>query len=153
MSTLCRAKWNGQGNDWGERPSRSLGGASRAALPVKDVFGGTPNTARETHALQTHLSDFLKGRVKEGRRFRIIRKFSEIFRENSPFPKKFRIIFFGMGVVCVRVSQSQSKWVKPVWGRAEGRRLKANIVKLNDLQHKQLYSGRTMINLVNHGQN
>jgi len=36
------------------RRTRSLGGASRAALPVKDVFGGTPNTERETHALPIH---------------------------------------------------------------------------------------------------
>src|SRR5208283_5209195 len=50
MSTLCRANWALR-NVRGARPSRSLCGASRAALPVKDVFGGTPNTARETHAL------------------------------------------------------------------------------------------------------
>jgi len=35
----------------GARPSRSPGGASRAALPDKDVSGGTPNTACGTHAL------------------------------------------------------------------------------------------------------
>jgi hypothetical protein len=55
MSTLCRAKWQLR-NVRGARPSRSLGGASRPALPVKDVFGGTPNTARETHALPINLS-------------------------------------------------------------------------------------------------
>ncbi len=37
---------------FGERePSRSPGGASRAALPAEDVSGGTPDTARGTHAL------------------------------------------------------------------------------------------------------
>jgi hypothetical protein len=50
MSTLCRATLE-RLNVQGARPSRSLGGASRAALQAKDVFGGTPNTARETHAL------------------------------------------------------------------------------------------------------
>src|SRR5208282_1999804 len=53
MSTLCRAEWQnvGQGNVRGARPSRSLCGASRAALPVKDVCGGTPNTgARDARA-------------------------------------------------------------------------------------------------------
>ncbi len=58
MSTLCRAKWQLR-NVRGPRPSRSLCGASRPALPVKDVFGGTPNTARVTHALPIHLSTFL----------------------------------------------------------------------------------------------
>src|SRR5208283_419948 len=43
----------------GARPSRSPCGASRAAHPVKDVFGGTPNTARKTHALPIHLSALL----------------------------------------------------------------------------------------------
>jgi hypothetical protein len=41
------------------RRTRSLGGASRPALPLKDVFGGTPDTARETHALPIHLFAFL----------------------------------------------------------------------------------------------
>src|SRR5208282_3766273 len=68
MSTLCRAKWklrNVRGlrpfyrAAAGRRRTRSPGGASRAALPVKDVFGGTPNTARETHALPIHLSALL----------------------------------------------------------------------------------------------
>jgi hypothetical protein len=36
-----------------DRPGRFAG--RLAALPVKDVFGGTPNTARETHALPIHL--------------------------------------------------------------------------------------------------
>ena len=58
MSTLCRAKQELR-NVRGARPSRSLCGASRAAIPVKDVPGGTPGTARETHALPTHLSAFL----------------------------------------------------------------------------------------------
>ena len=35
----------------GARPSRSLCGASRAALPGKLVIGETPNIARERHAL------------------------------------------------------------------------------------------------------
>src|SRR5208282_382602 len=55
MSTLRLAKCELR-NVRAARPSRSLGGASRAALPHKDVFGGTPNTARETHALPIHLS-------------------------------------------------------------------------------------------------
>ena len=58
MSTLCRAK-QGPRNVRGSRPSRSLCGASRAALQYKDVFGGTPNTACGTHALPTHLSALL----------------------------------------------------------------------------------------------
>jgi hypothetical protein len=58
MSTLCRAERKLR-NVLGARPSRSLCGASRAAHPVKDVFGGTPNTARETHALPIHLSALL----------------------------------------------------------------------------------------------
>jgi hypothetical protein len=68
MSTLCRAKWQLR-NVRGARPiyraatarrrTRSQCGASRPAIPVKDVFGGTPNTARETHALPTHLSALL----------------------------------------------------------------------------------------------
>jgi hypothetical protein len=32
-------------------------GASRAALSGKDVFGGTPNSARETHALPSTSTD------------------------------------------------------------------------------------------------
>jgi hypothetical protein len=59
MSTLCRAKCE-LGNVRGSRPSRSPGGASRAALPVKDVSGGTPTTMRETHALPIRLSAFLR---------------------------------------------------------------------------------------------
>ncbi len=58
MSTLCRANWKCR-NVRGAPPSRSLCGASRPVLPVKDVFGGTPNTARETHALPIHRSALL----------------------------------------------------------------------------------------------
>jgi hypothetical protein len=61
MSTLCRVKWERR-NVRGSRPSRSLCGASRAALPVKDVSGGMPITARGTHALPIRLSSILRVR-------------------------------------------------------------------------------------------
>ena len=68
MSTMCRDKWELR-NVRGARPcyraeamrrrTRSLCDASRAALPHKNVSGGTPTTARETHALPIHFSAFL----------------------------------------------------------------------------------------------
>jgi hypothetical protein len=45
-------------NQPGARPSRLLCGASRAAFSGKDVSGGTPNTARATHALPVHIDTF-----------------------------------------------------------------------------------------------
>jgi len=131
MSTLCRAGWDCR-NVRGARPfyraaatrrrTRSLGGASRAALPDKDVFGGTPNTARETRALPTHPSAFLKGRVKGGR---VISDFSKYFgniSEKQPFSEIISDYFFW---------QSLSKWacravalkaVPPNYFRGSGRR-------------------------------
>ncbi len=58
MSTHCRAKRQLR-NVQRAQPSRSLCGASRPALPLKDVFGGTPDTACETHALPIRLSALL----------------------------------------------------------------------------------------------
>jgi hypothetical protein len=57
--------------------------SSRAALPDKDVFGGTPNTARETHALPTHFSAFLKGRGKGGRKISDYSFWGRFARSNS----------------------------------------------------------------------
>jgi hypothetical protein len=95
------------------------------------VFGGTPNTARETRALPTHPSAFLKGRVKGGR---VISDFSKYFgniSEKQPFSEKISDYFFRSATVPVAVrgvsphframaGQSQSKWVKPMWGKAKG---------------------------------
>ena len=48
------------------------------------------------------------GNVKRTvQKYRIIGNISEIFRENGPFPKKFRIYFFGEGK---GLGQSRSKW-------------------------------------------
>jgi hypothetical protein len=77
----------------GARPSRSPGGASRAALPVKDVFDGTPTTARETHALPTHFA-FQQCRVKEGRKISDNRKYFGNISEKQPFPEKILDYFF-----------------------------------------------------------
>ena len=91
MSTLCRAEWERR-NVRGARPSRSLGGASRAALLDKDVFGGTPNTARETHALPIHFSALQKCRVKGGRKISDLFFCKRIARMGLPrrSPESFR---------------------------------------------------------------
>ena len=93
MSTLCRAKWE-RGNVRGARPSRSPGGASRAALPVKEVFGGTPDPAPETHALPIHLSACLKGRVNGGRKISDNRKYFGNISEKRPFSEIISDLFF-----------------------------------------------------------
>ncbi len=127
MSTLCRANWNGQRNVSGARPSRSLCGASRAALPDKDVFGGTPDTARETHALPTHLSAFLKGWVKRDRKISDNPKNFGNISEKQPFSEIISDYFFwgerdrpgrcaGRPAPHFRTKagQSRSKSVKPI---------------------------------------
>src|SRR5208283_2634846 len=69
--TPLRFMGNAKGcKDWGARPfyravaarrrTQSLCGASRAALPDKDVFGGTPTIAHGTHALPIHLSALIR---------------------------------------------------------------------------------------------
>ncbi len=106
MSTLCRAGRKCR-NVRGARPSRSLGGASRAALPDKDVFGGTPNTARETHALPTHLSAFLKCRIKRGRKISDNPKNFGNISEKQPFSEIISDYF--LETLCrVRCSQTGS---------------------------------------------
>jgi hypothetical protein len=107
MSTPCRAKGEPQ-NVRGARPSRSLGGASRAALPDKDAFGGRPNTARETRALPTHLPAFQKCRVKEGRKISDNRKYFGNISDKQPFSEKISDLFFGRWTCRVRLSETGS---------------------------------------------
>jgi hypothetical protein len=109
MSRLCRATLEFR-NVRGARPSRSLGGASRAALPDKDVFGGTPNTARETHALPTYFSAFQKCRIKRGR----------------------KVSDYSLDTLCrIRLSQTGSKWAC----RAEAVSAKADQTMINIVKH------------------
>src|ERR1700677_3565849 len=58
-SSTKKVRIENGGKSGGARPSRSPCGASRAALLEKDVFGGTPNTARETHALPRPVASLL----------------------------------------------------------------------------------------------
>ena len=136
MSTLCRAKWKPR-MVRGSRPSRSLCGASRAALPVKDVSGGTPDTARETHALPIHLSAFQKGRVKAGR------KISDLFfgkGQGSNQARSTQVIplFFATLSPCafafllVREGTNQRKVA-----RMQRRKVKPNQSESNQFQGRQ----------------
>jgi hypothetical protein len=118
MSTLCRAKWELR-NVRSARPfyraaarrrrTRSLGGASRAAPSVQDVFGGTPDTARETHALPTHLSAFLKSRGKGCRKISDNQKYFGNISEKQSFSEIISDYFLGKGS---RLNQGQSKRIK-----------------------------------------
>src|SRR5271157_1674191 len=67
--------------------------------------------------------------LKGVEKFRIMRNISEIFRKNSPFPKKFRIYFFAGGLpprspraeaIAAKAGQSGSKWVKAIWSGFDG---------------------------------
>jgi hypothetical protein len=71
---------------------------------------------------------------KEVEEFRIIRKISEIFRKNSPFPKKFRIYFFGKGRGLGQSQSNRCCWVKLPPSLPQLRRDKAGQIYANVLQ-------------------
>ena len=93
MSTLCRAGriWQGNGNQ-GLCPSDSPANHFPALIP------------------SAPLENNPKYRVKGGRKISDNRKYFGNFRKNSPFPKKFRVIFFGWsdrpGCCAVRLAPS-----------------------------------------------
>ena len=114
MSTLCRAERNGR-NMQGQTcisPESSQVDFLQTHLSAF-LKGGRPpvqfrrsqsqsvtviiSLKRRDHPPSQHLPGMkpLKGGLKKVRKFPIIRKISEIFRINSPFPKLFRIIFLG----------------------------------------------------------
>jgi hypothetical protein len=64
------------------------------------VFGGTPNTARETHALPTRHSAFQKGRVNGGRNISDNPKYFGNISEKQPFSEIISDYFFGEGLPC-----------------------------------------------------
>jgi hypothetical protein len=90
-----------------ERPSRSLGGASRAALPAKDVFGGTPiHRARDARAPRSSQSQ-IRARLCE----------SMPVKPVKPMPRfnlalKSVCKFFTMNHLHIKPGQSPSKSVK-----------------------------------------
>jgi hypothetical protein len=120
-----------------------------ATLANKDVFGGTPNTARETHALPIHLFAFQK-RVKGGRKISDNPKNFGNISDKRPFSENISDLFFAGGlprqarravavssavlsaVVLTKVEadtakedvakagQSGSKRVKPIWSGFDG---------------------------------
>jgi hypothetical protein len=60
---------------------------------------------------------------------------------------------FPCAFVKVRVSQTQSKWVKPILWVKLAVGIACKSMTMNSLQNKQLSSGQTVFNLVMHGQN
>jgi len=136
MSTLCRADWKCR-NVWGARPSRSPGGASRAALPDKEVFGGTPTTARETPALPIHLSVFLKGRVEGLERISENRKY---FGKTALFRKYFGLFFWPTRKTApdsASASQTGINSVKNCGVGQNGGQIACKYFKMNGLQHNR----------------
>jgi len=79
--------------------------------------------------------------------FRIIRNISEIFRKNSPFPKKFRIIFLERSKMCLagrqtrraRRTRSQSICLPEMSGVQKGRIMKD---ELRSESQAKIWSGR-----------
>ena len=131
MSTLCRAKWECR-NVRGARPfyraaatrrrTRSLGGASRAALPVKDVFGGTPTTARETHALPIQNSACLEPGLKRTRTISDNQKYFGNISEKRPFSEKISDYFFWAKPVKAGLPRRSPEGCSPERFRGSGRR-------------------------------
>ena len=93
MSTLCRAGQKWQRN--GEPAIFSLFPCQK--FPCHNFLSNPsailPPGVAARRSLSQRSAVLRNAELKEGATFRIIRKISEIFRKNSPFPKKFRVYF------------------------------------------------------------
>jgi hypothetical protein len=80
------------------------------------VFGGAPNTARETHALPTHFSAFQKRRIRGARKISDYRKYFGNISEKQPFSEKISDYFFrGSASVPVAVRRVSRRTFGAKW--------------------------------------